>query len=165
MNLDDEIKDEIDRDLICFIENINNNLEIISQNNKKNTLAIDLLNKENFKLKNEIQKKQDNEINIYQGMILILDELYNLYNICTQLENTELLNHLDVTNKIITKQINERELIEIKALGELFTPEFHKCIAVEENTNYKSKEIISVIQRGYMLRGKLLRPSLVIIAK
>lgn len=61
--------------------------------------------------------------------------------------------------------MNEINLVEIKSMGELFNPELHKCIAVEEDDLKESKEIIDVIEKGYMLRGKVIRVASVVIAK
>ena len=61
--------------------------------------------------------------------------------------------------------MHEINLLEIKSIGELFNPELHKCIAVEENNSKESKEIVSVIEKGYMLRGKVIRAASVVIAK
>ena len=67
--------------------------------------------------------------------------------------------------KVIRKEISEINLVEIKSMGELFNPELHKCIAVEEDQSRESKEIISVIEKGYMFRGRVIRPASVIIAR
>ena len=56
-------------------------------------------------------------------------------------------------------------LIEIKSLGEFFNPEVHKCIGVEKDRTKEKDQIISVIENGYMLRGKVIRPASVIIAR
>ena len=67
--------------------------------------------------------------------------------------------------KIIRKEMNEISLVQIKSMGEIFNPELHKCIAVEEDKLRESKEIIDVVQNGYMLRGKVIRPASVVIAR
>ena len=56
-------------------------------------------------------------------------------------------------------------MIEIKSLGEFFNPEVHKCIGVEKDRTKEKDIIISVIENGYMLRGKVIRPASVIIAR
>ena len=61
--------------------------------------------------------------------------------------------------------MHEINLIEIKSIGELFNPELHKCIAVEESNSKESNEIVSVIEKGYMLGGKVIRPASVVIVK
>lgn len=173
MGESDEIKKEVNMDeLLQFMVDIKNDLKIINKNSKKGILSIESLkedlcktNKENFKLKKEIEERKFNEIKIYRKIILILDQIDTLEKFILTLDNKELLNNLEIMKKIIRKEMNEINLVEIKPIGELFNPELHKCIAVEENNSKESKEILSVIEKGYMLRGKVIRATSVVIVK
>lgn len=64
---------------------------------------------------------------------------------------------LDVLHKFSIKQFNP--------LGENFNPEYHTAMATEEKAEAKPHTILKVIQKGYMLQDRLLRPALVIVAK
>lgn len=169
----DEIKKEVNMDkLLQFMVDMRSDLKIIDKNSKKSILYVESFkedlsksNKENFKLKKEIEEKKFNEIKIYKKIILILDQIDNLEKFIFNLDNKELLNNLEVMNKIIRKEMHEINLIEIKSIGELFNPELHKCIAIEENNSKESNEIVSVIEKGYMLGGKVIRPASVVIVK
>jgi len=55
-------------------------------------------------------------------------------------------------------------LKEIAALGEKFNPEFHEAVDVAKAKD-QSGTIIGEIQKGYLLRDKVLRPSKVRVAK
>ena len=65
------------------------------------------------------------------------------------LEDEEFINDLEVIKKVIKKEINEINLMEIKSLGELFNPELHKCLAVEKNKSKVENQIISVVRGIY----------------
>ncbi len=56
-------------------------------------------------------------------------------------------------------------LREIKALGERFDPEKHHCISHEEKEGCEPGTVIKEFQKGYIFKNKLLRPSLVAVAK
>lgn len=169
----DEIKKEVNMDeLLQFMVDMKSDLKIINKNSQKSILSIESLkedlskiNKENFKLKKEIEEIRFNEIKIYRKIILILDQIDSLEKFVLTLDNKELLNNLEIMRKIIRKEMNEISLVEIRSIGELFNQELHKCIAVEENNSKGSKEIVSVIEKGYMLRGKVIRAASVVIAK
>lgn len=171
--LGDEIKKEVNMDeLLQFMVDMKSDLKIINKNSQKSILSIESLkedlsktNNENFKLKKEIEERRFNEIKIYRKIILMLDQIDNLEKFVFTLDNKELLNNLEIMRKIIRKEMNEISLVEIRSIGELFNPELHKCIAVEENNSKESKEIVSVIEKGYMLRGKVIRAASVVIAK
>ena len=164
-----EVKKELNmEDLFQIMMNMKSDLKIINKNSKKSIMSIESLKedlnkntKENFKLKKELEERKNNEIKIYKKIILILDQIDNLQKFMLDLDNMYLSQNLE----IIRKEMSEINLVEIKSMGELFNPELHKCIAVEEDKFRESKEIIGVVERGYMLKGKVIRPASVIIAK
>ena len=53
---------------------------------------------------------------------------------------------------------------EIKALGEDFDPNFHNAVMMEESDQYASGKVSDVLQKGYTLNGKVIRPSMVKVA-
>ena len=52
-------------------------------------------------------------------------------------------------------------LEEIKALGEDFDPMFHNAVMMEDNDAYESGKVTNVMQKGYMLNKKVIRPAMV----
>jgi molecular chaperone GrpE len=49
--------------------------------------------------------------------------------------------------------------------GEPFDPEFHEAMSVQESDTAEPDTVLAVVQRGYRLNGRLLRPARVIVAK
>ncbi len=49
--------------------------------------------------------------------------------------------------------------------GEPFDPEFHEAISVQPSEDVEPGSVITVMQRGYTLNGRLLRPALVVVAE
>ena len=49
--------------------------------------------------------------------------------------------------------------------GEPFDPEFHEAMTMQESDAAEPDTVLSVVQRGYQLNGRLLRPARVIVAK
>ena len=49
--------------------------------------------------------------------------------------------------------------------GEPFDPEFHEAMSMAESATAEPDSVITVVQRGYRLNGRLLRPARVIVAK
>ncbi len=56
-------------------------------------------------------------------------------------------------------------LEEIKALGERFDPGLHHAISEEESADAEPGTVLKVFQKGYFLKGKLVRPAMVVVAK
>ena len=67
--------------------------------------------------------------------------------------------------EMIFKQLNgvleKHGLAEIPALGEDFDPNFHNAVMTEETDKYESGKVSGVLQKGYTLNGKVIRPSMV----
>lgn len=53
---------------------------------------------------------------------------------------------------------------EIAALGEDFDPNFHNAVMTEDSTEYESGKVTEVLQKGYVLNNKVIRPSMVKVA-
>ena len=72
---------------------------------------------------------------------------------------------LDMTMKMI-KEMLERNNITIAAkVGDPFNPNFHQAIQEIENADIQTNHIAQVLQQGYILHDRLLRPAMVIVAK
>ncbi len=54
---------------------------------------------------------------------------------------------------------------EIEALGEPFDPALHEAMAQSPNDSVPANSIVQVLEKGYQLRGRLVRPSRVIVAQ
>ncbi|WP_324823815.1 nucleotide exchange factor GrpE [Sinanaerobacter sp. ZZT-01] len=54
---------------------------------------------------------------------------------------------------------------EIKAEGEAFDPNYHHAVMTENSVEYESGKVTAVLQKGYLLNGKVIRPSMVKVAE
>jgi len=61
--------------------------------------------------------------------------------------------------------LKEEGIEEIKAEGEKFDPNFHQAIEEIESKEKESGEILEVVQKGYKLKGKVIRPAKVRVSK
>ena len=55
-------------------------------------------------------------------------------------------------------------LTEVKAVGEKFNPEFHHAISHDNSTGVESGTVVSEFQKGFILKGRLIRPAMVSVA-
>ena len=53
---------------------------------------------------------------------------------------------------------------EIKCLGEDFDPNFHNAVMTEDSTEYESGKVTEVLQKGYILNSRVVRPAMVKVA-
>ena len=60
--------------------------------------------------------------------------------------------------------LGQSGLAEMNVLGEDFDPNFHSAAVMEDTEEYDSGKISGVIQKGYTLNGKVIRPPMVKVA-
>lgn len=69
------------------------------------------------------------------------------------------------TLKLLNKAFENAGLIEIDPQGETFNPELHEAMIAQPSAEHVPNTVMQVIQKGYQLNGRLLRPARVIVAK
>ena len=55
-------------------------------------------------------------------------------------------------------------VVEIEALGQDFDPNFHHAVLTEDSAECESGKVTAVLQKGYLLNNKVIRPSMVKVA-
>ena len=53
----------------------------------------------------------------------------------------------------------------IDPLGEPFDPQLHQAMSMQENTESEPNTVIAVMQKGYTLHGRVIRPAMVMVSK
>jgi len=71
----------------------------------------------------------------------------------------------EATLKLLSKALEKAGLSEIEPQGEQFNPELHEAMMVQPSPQHVPNSILQVVQKGYQLNGRLLRPARVIVAK
>ena len=61
--------------------------------------------------------------------------------------------------------LEKNGLKEIQCLGQSFDPNYHHAVLTEEVEGQEEGTILEVFQKGYMLNDKVIRPSMVKVAK
>ncbi len=69
------------------------------------------------------------------------------------------------TLKILSTTMQQFGIEEINPSGEPFDPEFHEAISMQSSDKIEPGSVITVIQKGYLLNGRLLRPAMVIVSE
>lgn len=69
------------------------------------------------------------------------------------------------TLKQLQAALDKAGVTPVSPEGEPFDPEFHEAMSMQESATAEPNTVIMVVQRGYQLNGRLLRPARVIVAK
>ncbi len=72
---------------------------------------------------------------------------------------------VEMVYKQLMDVLQSNGLEEINALGEKFDPNFHHAVAQEENDEYEENTVLEIFQKGYKVKDKVIRPSMVKVSK
>jgi molecular chaperone GrpE len=76
-----------------------------------------------------------------------------------------LLQGLEMTHKEILKVFEKFNVKPIEAKGQVFDPNFHEAVMQEETDEVEANTIVNELQKGYLINDRLLRPSMVVVAR
>lgn len=72
---------------------------------------------------------------------------------------------LEITDKIFLSKMEKFGVKATGKIGEKFNPEIHEAITVIDDPKKESNIIIEVIQEGFLLNERIVRPAMVIVTK
>ena len=72
---------------------------------------------------------------------------------------------IEMVRKQFVAVLTQNGLETVETEGKIFDPNYHEAIGQQECEDKENDEIVSVYQKGYVLKGRLLRAAKVIIAK
>ncbi len=122
----------------------------------------DLESKE-IKDNNEIKELRITEKLFLKNIIKILDELERLKEYGDTSGNEKLSKTLERNFKAIKKYMLELELLEIPTVGLLFNENYHDCVDIKNDSEKDDFEVLEVLRKGYVYKGKVIRAAEVII--
>ncbi len=72
---------------------------------------------------------------------------------------------IELTLKMLIRVMEKFNIEEINPKGSPFDPTRHQAMAMQENGELPPNTVVTVMQKGYALNGRLLRPAMVIVSK
>jgi len=86
-----------------------------------------------------------------------------------ELKNTEalkkIIEHLEIINKDMLSILKKNNIEVIKSIKEKLDPNFHQAMMEVEDDSKDPGTIVQEIQKGFMMKDRLLRPALVCVSK
>lgn len=71
---------------------------------------------------------------------------------------------LELTLQMLSTAFERLGVNEVNPLGDKFDPNFHQAMTTQPNNEVEAGTVLNVVQRGYVLNERLMRPALVIVA-
>lgn len=72
---------------------------------------------------------------------------------------------VELTLRMLEQAMEKFGVKAVDPGGEAFDPEFHQAITLQESDTAESGAVLTVVQKGYLLNERLVRPAMVIVAK
>jgi molecular chaperone GrpE len=72
---------------------------------------------------------------------------------------------VELTLKLLKKVIEGFGVSEINSIGQVFDPNLHEGVGIEEGEDYEDNVVIKEVEKGYLYRDRLIRPAKVIVGK
>lgn len=76
-----------------------------------------------------------------------------------------ILEGVDITLKSFTSTIEKFGMKSIDPQGDSFNPELHQAMAMQESADFAPNTVMAVMQKGYQINGRLLRPAMVMVSR
>ncbi len=70
-----------------------------------------------------------------------------------------------LTKKVFDSAMEKFGLKAVEPLGDKFDPELHQAMAMQPSEEYEEGHVSAVMQKGYTLNGRLVRPAMVMVVK
>ncbi|HYQ71722.1 MAG TPA: nucleotide exchange factor GrpE [Gammaproteobacteria bacterium] len=72
---------------------------------------------------------------------------------------------VELTLQMLTTAMGKFEIREVNPQDERFDPEFHQAMSLQERDDVEPNTVVTVVQKGYLLNDRLLRPAMVIVSR
>ena len=72
---------------------------------------------------------------------------------------------MNLTMNVLNKALEKFSVEAVDPLGDKFDPELHQAMAMQPSEEYEEGHVSEVMQKGYTLSGRLVRPAMVMVVK
>jgi molecular chaperone GrpE len=76
-----------------------------------------------------------------------------------------LVEGVELTQKSLVDVLAKHNVVQLDPVGEPFDPQFHQAMSMVENPDVEPNTVTLVMQKGYTINERLLRPAMVMVSK
>lgn len=152
-------------------EELKEKIEAIMAENEELKAKYLRLNADFQNLKKRVEKEKS-DIYSYANESLIVELLPILDNFERAVESAanedkeeSIKKGIEMIQQQMLDVLGKNGVCEIPAMGEAFDHNMHHAVLQEEHPDYDANIVIDVLQKGYTLNGKVVRPSMVKVSK
>ena len=123
---------------------------------------------DNFRKRVERERKDFTEwaaADLLGDLLAVMDDFDRALRVETPEAARPYTAGVEMIHKALHELVRKRGVSEVEALGRDFDPHEHQAVAYEEMPGARDGEVVQVLQQGYKLGERLLRPAMVRVAK
>ena len=105
---------------------------------------------------------------VFSAELIAKDLLSPIDNLTRSLQHSEEeipRSLIELVLKEISQALSNNNIEEIDPIGDKFDPNFHEALSIKEDKSKPAEEILEVVQKGYKIQERVIRPALVIVNK
>lgn len=80
------------------------------------------------------------------------------------IDPAKLLEGSELTDKMLAAALEKFGVTALSPEGEKFDPEFHQAMSMQPRADVEPNTVVVVVQKGYLLNGRLIRPAMVMVS-
>lgn len=162
---EDNVIDEKDNQLI----ELQNKLVQI-QNHERDSILRLKAEIENMRRRNIQEIEKTYKFALERFILELLPVIDNLERTLSIIDHSNtsvssIIEGIDLTLKSFLDTLYKFGVESVQDINVTFDPDIHQAISTTESTEYKSNQVLSIIQKGYLLNGRLIRPAMVTVSK
>ena len=164
-NHDLDINHDVDTQLDESIDVADENQEI---NELKDKLLRSRAELENFKKRHETEIEKALKFGVESllvELVSVIDNLERAISSFSKDSNQEDIEGIDLTLKSFESTLEKFNMRPINPLNENFNPEQHEAVGTVKQNDSEENSVIEVLQRGWQLHNRTVRPARVIVVK
>ncbi|HCE76471.1 MAG TPA: nucleotide exchange factor GrpE [Dehalococcoidia bacterium] len=125
----------------------------------------DLVNYRNRAIQELEESKRTVQFGLLSRFISVVDDLERAMENLPEESQNEWSEGIALVLRNLEKILELEGVVQIESLGKPFDPKEHEALLYEENTEIEDGQIVSVIQQGYRLNERIIRPARVTVSK
>lgn len=100
-------------------------------------------------------------------LLPVIDNLHRAIEFSDKENETlkPVLEGVEMTLKSFEEAVAKFGVETVNPQGEIFNPEFHQAMSIQPSNDVAPNTVLAVMQKGYTLNGRLLRPAMVMVSK
>lgn len=120
---------------------------------------------DNFRRRTREEKERDAKYraqSLVEEILPVLDNFERALNVETKNEESKsILQGMDMIYRQLLEALKKEGVSEIEAVGKPFDPNFHQAVMQVSEEGYEANVVVEELQKGYMLKDRVIRPTMV----